>query len=53
MSTRSGVVPVMVAVSLVCSGLLGQGVEWISAALLRLLPRRRAGAGQNKTAQES
>ena len=50
---RLAFLPVMVAVSLVCSGLLGQGVEWISAALLRLLPRRRAGAGQNKTAQES
>ena len=32
--------PVMVAVSLVCSGLLGQLVDWLVRALMGLLPRR-------------
>ena len=32
--------PVMVAVSLVCSGFLGQLVDWLVRALMGLLPRR-------------
>ena len=39
--------PAMVAVSLACSGIMGQGVDWLVRALLRLAPRRRAGADQD------
>lgn len=35
--------PVMAAVSLACSGVLGQGVDWVVQGLVRLAPRRLAG----------
>lgn len=38
---RAAFLPVMVLVSLVCSGLLAQAVSWAVGALMKLLPRRQ------------